>query len=441
MNGGAPGIAFSAVDEMAALLERPGEPNLILLELAVSGRLVPDRLRAALNAALTALPLARARQAQHGPWRLRGTWEIPDTADLDPLSVAAPGAPLDTVRRRLLNTPVSLRASPVFRLLLVPSPGGDRLLFVAHHALFDALSMVRVVRSITLHYNGVPDPVGDPDAEHARTVAATTARGRGPARIGPRLTDRPVRLAPDTAGTRDGYGCVMSTLDEERTAALVACARHHDVTVNDVLLTGTALAVSRWNRAHGRPAGPLHITMPINTRPPDHRCEVVSNLSRLTSVVVPPVEGHPGAVLEGVASRAREAKRLAGPAGGPAAVLLGAPFLPYAVRRALVGPVRMAARRLADTTMLSNLGRLPDPLPVADAGEVTGVWMSSPAPMPRGMAVSTLTVLGRLHIAVRHLGKVLSPQAAEGLTGLLTEALDDLADLPVTTPPAARSGI
>jgi NRPS condensation-like uncharacterized protein len=441
MNRGPSRLAFSAVDEMAELLERPDEPNLILLELAVSGPLDAGRLRTAMRAAAAALPLAWARRAGRGPWRLRGTWEIPDAPDVDALTVAAPGASLDAERARLLDTRISLRDSPVFRLLLVPGSGGagDRLLFAAHHALFDGLSMLRVLRSLTLGYNGEPDPVPDLDVERARAVAAA-AGGAGPARIGRTVTSRPVRIAPDTGPGHGGYGCVARAFDEERTAALVACARRRGVTVNDVLLTATALAVSRWNSAHGRPSGPVHVTMPVNTRPAEHRFELVSNLSRLTSVAVPPDVHDPAALLPLVAAGAREAKRLTGAAGGPAAMLLGAPFLPFALRRALVPPVRMAARRLADTTMLSNLARIPDPLPFAGAGQVTGLWMSSPAPMPRGMAVSSLTVLGRLHIAVRHRGAVLAPSAAEALTDLFTGALDEMTALPDPAAPPVGSG-
>ena len=45
-------LPFTAMDETADLLERPGEPNLILLELAMSGRLDPSRLSVAVGAAL-----------------------------------------------------------------------------------------------------------------------------------------------------------------------------------------------------------------------------------------------------------------------------------------------------------------------------------------------------------------------------------------------------
>lgn len=422
-----PLLPFTAADETADLLERPGEPNLILLELALGAHLDPGRLRAAVHAALAAHPMARARRAADGPWRRHSRWEIPGRLDHDPLTVAAPAALPRDERRTLMDTPVPLGASPLLRMRLVPGYEGDRLLVVAHHALFDAVSCLGFTAFVGRRYSGETDPPPALDPAAARTPRPVPPE---PA-AGSRRFTRPVRVARAGTAARDGYGCVLHALTAAETAALAGSARRRGVTVNDMLITALALAVTRWNTAHHRPAGPVRITMPINTRPAEHRFEAISNLSRLTSIDAgPATDGDPAALLACVAAQTQRAKRTHPPAGGPAAVLLGAPGVPHALRRAMVPAVRAAARRFADTTMLSNLGRLPEPLPFAGAAPVTGLWMAAPAPLPRGVSVSTLTVSGRLHVAVRHRMAVLDAAAAAAFTELFTGALADLARLP-----------
>ncbi|MCQ4084746.1 hypothetical protein NGB36_30285 [Streptomyces sp. RB6PN25] len=423
-------LPFTAVDECADLLERRGEPNVILLELAVAGRLDAGRLRAAVDSAFQAHPMARARRAAAGRWRFRSSWEIPERTDADPLTVAAPGAAPGDERRRTMDTPLPLGTSPLLRLRLLPGTGdgGDRLLVGAHHALFDAVSCLGFVTSVVRRYNGEPDP--EPPLDPAVARAGTQPDPSHPAPTPAPSHDggRPVRIARTAPRHTRGYGCVLFCLDPGATTALAAGSRRRGVTVNDALIAATAITVARWNRAHGHPSAPVRITMPINTRDAAHRFEVISNLSRLTSVTATTDE--PRALLASVAAQTTLAKRSSAPAGGPAAVLLGAPYLPYAVRRSFVPTVRLAARMFADTTMVSNLGRIPDPPPFDGAGPVTALWMAAPAPMPRGLSVSALTVAGRLHLAVRFRRAALDEAAAGAFTDLLGHALEDVALLP-----------
>ncbi|MEU3465724.1 hypothetical protein ABZ721_38035 [Streptomyces sp. NPDC006733] len=433
MTGGPPltgAIPFTAVDESADLLERRGEPNLILLELALAGRIDAGRLRAAVGAALGAHPMARARRAPGGPWRRRSAWEIPSGPDLDPLTVAAPGAEPDTERRRLMDTHVPLPSSPALRLRLLPSDGGDRVLLAAHHALFDAIGCLGFLGSVAEAYNGTParPAAAVPQAPPVTGVPHVPHVPDAPGDGRPELFPRAVRVARSSASGSGGYGCVLEVFSAERTSALTTAARRRSATVNDLLITALAVAVACWNETHHRRSGPVRITMPINARATGQRFDGIRNLSRLTSVSA--AAGEPGDLLASVARQTRRAKGSSAPAGGPAAQVLGSPALPYGVRRALVGPVRAAARLLADTTMLSNLGRLPDPPAFDGAGATTGLWLAAPAPMPRGLSVSALTVLGRLHLAVRHRHAVLDAPAARAFTALFVGALDELAALP-----------
>ncbi|WP_042377192.1 hypothetical protein [Streptacidiphilus melanogenes] len=457
---------FTAVDETADLMERRGEPNLIYLELGVAGRLDPERLRAAVHTAFADHPATRSRRLPTPPWRTRSRWQVEPRPPIDPLTVLTGpdlDLDLDAQRRAILDHPLDLRQPPLLRLrLLSGPPGGDRLLLVAHHAGFDGMGFVGVLLAICAAYNAEAAhvaaapagaaPVGTPSVQPAHDEAAAVGAGSrerredGAARADGRrgmLPPRPVRVArePASAGRR-GYGLVSLGFDVEGSDALARAARAAGVTLNDLLLAALGLAVTRWNTRHARPVEPLRITMPVNTRDRQARHVGGGNQSRLTSIDAAGRDAR--AVLAAVAVRTAEAKAApAGPQGGPAAVVLGSPWLPRALRRALAPCVRFAARSFADTTMLSNLGPLADLPPVlVGAGEITELWAAAPAPMPRGLSVTALGAHGRLHVMFRHRFEALDAPAAAAFTDVFAEAVAELAAAaPAATAPVAAAPV
>jgi hypothetical protein len=251
------------------------------------------------------------------------------------------------------------------------------------------------------------------------------------------LPPRPVRVARQPApGRRHGYGLVPLGFDAEQSAAFARAARTAGVTLNDLLLAALGLAVTRWNAHHGRPTEPLRVTMPVNTRDRDARHLGEGNHSRLTSIDA--AGRDPRALLAAVAARTAQAKTApAGPQGGPAALVLGAPWLPRALRQVLAPGVRFAARSFADTTMLSNLGPLTElPRRLAGAGAITELWAAAPAPMPRGLSVTALGAGGRLHLMIRHRFEALDAPAAAAFTELFAHAVAELAAGATAEPPS-----
>jgi NRPS condensation-like uncharacterized protein len=422
---------FTALDETADLMERRGEPNLIYLELAVSGRLDPDRLRAAVRTAFAAHPATRSRRLPTPPWRTRSRWHVAARPDAEPLTIlSGPDLDLDAERRAVLDHPLELRTSPLLRLrLLRGAPGGDRLLVVAHHAGFDGMGFVGVLLAICAEYNGASLDSGPAAGLPHPPVSRAPAHDEPAPDHRTILPPRPVRVARHpAAGRRHGYGLVPLGFDAEQSAALARAARAAGVTLNDLLLTALGLAVTRWNLHHGRPTKPLRITMPVNTRDQQARHAGDGNHSRLTSIDA--AGRDPRALLAAVAARTAQAKAApVGPQGGPAAVVLGAPWLPRGLRQILAPGVRFAARSFADTTMLSNLGSVADlPRHLVGAGEITELWAAAPAPMPRGLSVTALSADGRLHLMIRHRFEALDAPAAAAFTDVLARAIAELAE-------------
>jgi NRPS condensation-like uncharacterized protein len=76
------------------------------------------------------------------------------------------------------------------------------------------------------------------------------------------------------------------------------------------------------------------------------------------------------------------------------------------VKRAMPLVIPVVADRLADSAVLSNLGRIPDP-PWFDGSDPAAepspeLWFSPPCSMPIGVGVGVATVGGALHLTVRY---------------------------------------
>jgi NRPS condensation-like uncharacterized protein len=233
---------------------------------------------------------------------------------------------------------------------------------------------------------------------------------------------------------RPGYGFVL------RSAAVARPARHGrgpHPTVNDLLVAALILAIDRWNAALGQRGGQIRITVPVNDRDPAQRWAGAGNRSRLIRVTAGPGQrADPAALLRHVAAQTRAGKERGRSGLDATSRLLGAGWAPALLKR----PVARAARRVArpafvDTSLVSNLGVLPDPPSFGGGREP--VWLSGPAPMPRGLAVGALTIDGQLHLCVHYRHALLDRAAAEDFTDAYARALADLA---TATAPARAAG-
>lgn len=424
-------MPFGVADELSCYYDAPAEPCTVHMEVRVPGRVDEPRLRLAIGAALAAQPRAMVRRAPAGWWRRGYSWEVPRRPDTDPLTVAAwsDEGELDTRRARFLSVTPPLDCSPPLRILLAAGPGEDRVILSAHHAALDGLSCLELLRSISRHYCGAgaeapaqsPPPVTSPGRG-----GAPAARGGGlgllpkpAARIAADHQDGPAR------DDRSGYGFVL--VPGQHVMAIRQAARESRVTVNDLLITALIVAISRWNASHGRAAGRIRITMPVNSREHD-QASATGNLSRLTTVTARALADgdDPGALVADVAGQTRSAKDHPGPQVDPICRALAAAWCPPAVKRRLLRlALRTAGPLLCDTSLVSNLGIVADPPRFGDVA-ATDMWFSTSAHMPRGLSVGAVTISGKLHLCFRYRRALLSEPAAVRFADAYTAALNDI---------------
>jgi NRPS condensation-like uncharacterized protein len=426
---------FALADEMTCYYDRPAEPANVHLEVRVPGRLDLQAVRSCVAEVLGAHPRIMARRLP-ARWRRGHRWEYPVAAGSEPVQGAGYSREDDLDRRRdaFLSASPPLSEAPPLRFLLASGPGGDCLILNAHHAAFDGLSCLRLMREVAGAY-----PADAPGAEPATDVVAGRSREakrrheaspapvRTSARIGttaPIGTTVRIAAGPGGAAGRPGYGAHLVTWEG---IALTEVVRSAGVSVNDVLIAALMVAVGDWNEARGANRGLIKITMPVGDKAqagPDGRW---ANQSRLTTVAARvPAGALPGDLVADVARQTTAAKAVEGPQLDLASRVLAAVPMPVTVKHALLrSALRVAGPILCDTSLVSNLG------PVEDlafgATLASQVWFSTSAHMPRGLSLGAVTAGGALRLAFRYRRALMSGADAAEFAGIYTKALDQFA--------------
>ncbi len=472
---------LAPIEELDLYLENAQEPSLVALETHTQGHLDRTALEAALTAVLAADASVRRHLAATSRWSRRLRWEAAPPAIRTGRPSGEAGARLDgelltvtgwrspsqlaTLREQLSAWPMSL-SDTAARMLLAVGPEHDVVILQTHHAAFDGISSLALLSAICAAYRDVAgagngpqttspslpfsepvsgpgsEPVSGPGSEPGSgppvqpSAPHRSRRGRAAAsRHGlPALPGVVTRIVADVAQPdRPGYGFVLKSAPLPRP---VRQGRGPHPTVNDLLVTALILTVDRWNAAHGRRSGTIRITVPVNGRDPQRRWEGPGNLSRLIRVTVHPGQRADAAgMLAQVAAQTRAGKMAPRPGLDAASRLLAAGWAPAEVKRHTARLARRLARPLCtDTSLVSNLGALPDPPSFSGSGQEP-LWLSGPAPMPRGLAVGAVTVADRLHLCVHYRHALLDSGAAADFTGAYCRMLAGLAALPQGSPP------
>jgi len=440
-----PRAPFSLIDELSCYYDTPAEPNNELFEVQLPELLDYQTLRQAVAGALTAAPRARGRMAAGHPFRRRYTWEFPPAPDVDPLSRTtwSDEQELRAARVAFLATAPPLRTSPPIRLLLASGPDSSCVMLNAHHAAMDGMSCVELLRDIAARYRAIvgdtepaQPPADLPPAEHLpppEPLDAPPDRPE-PARRRRSWPPRPpvARIAPDRDRSgrpesgQDGFGLRLLLVPE--------VPRLPGATVNDLLVTALIATIARWNAAHRRPPAPIRITVPVSVREPGLR-GAAGNHTRIATVAADPqIARDLPLLLAAVISQTSALRPAARPAAGPATPSpasagpwgLAPGWCPVGLKRLAV---RIALRWLGpivcDTSMLTNLGNVPEP-PWSGPHRRVRMAVAGPARMPRGLCVGAMTADGHLQLTFRYRHALFDEAAGARFVARYVATLDEL---------------
>ncbi len=416
-------VPFTGVDSLMHALDEPRRPQNIELEVAVSERLDEPRLREAVSSAAARHPMARARQLPAKPLDLEYAWEIEGAPRRDPVEscATAGSAQLDAARDAFFSRHIDLEAGPPFRLLLVHEEHeGGRVMLSVNHSAFDGVGSLRLLQSISRCYAGEADPLPDVDALQARGFLeeqnrrlrrGPAARSGSPLDLGP----PPARLACKPSETGTGFRILHLDLDAADAAS------RGDATVNDVLLVALHRTIDRWNRSQGVACGRVTVMMPVNQRPAAWRDQVLANLVLPGRVESTRAErSGTGNLLAAVSAQTKRIKTQG--VGGTTDPMPRRS--PVVFRRLLPHLIDAVAGRMADTAVLSNLGRVEDPPWFGAKGR--GLWFGPPPRSPVVLTLGAATVEERLGISLRWCAGALSTSAVREFADLFLLALSEL---------------
>jgi NRPS condensation-like uncharacterized protein len=432
---------FAVPDELTCYYDRPVEPANVHVEVRIPGPLDESALRAGVQAVLAAEPRIRVRRLRASRWRRSYYWEFPPVHDIDPIrfSTYADEADLDRQRDEFLSQSPSLDTSPPLRFLLASGPGGASLILNAHHACFDGLSCLRLLRSVACEYGTaergtraaqdslVTGPV--PAAAPTAARAAAGLAGTGPAaRLSGRRGGMITRIAPghdlSRGRSQPGYGVHLLTWDG---LAVTDSLRSAGASINDLLIAALMLTIREWNESRRPGRGQIRITMPVGDPAQGGGDGQWANLSRLAAVTGRVTSGTAAEELLGEVTRqTRYAKDHPGPQVDLVSRALAALPVPVAVKHAaLRTALRVAGPLFCDTSLVSNLGVIE--APAFGAATAADVWFSTSAHMPRGLSLGAVTVGGRLRLAFRYRRCLFRAADAAEFAGRYAKVLDQVA--------------
>lgn len=424
-------LDFNIIDESIHHLDTEDEPWTVHVDVRVAGALDEARLRRAIEEAVRVHPMARAFQRRWRPWQTVYRWQILESPVLDALSVrdCASDEDLAAARATFQSTRVSIAEAPPFRMLLARHPGGDYLMLNFNHAACDGVGALRFMRSVGLAYSEEKDA---PDTEVlaardlARASAPRSLRQRWDRQLALNkilregIASPPSRIAVDGGATGRGFGFVHRIVDEELTSAL-ARAKLAGGTVNDLLLGVLHVAIDRWNGAHHKDSERIGTMMPVNVRPAEQWNETVANITYFVSVSTVP--GERATTSDAVAAITRQTTSVKerGTAAALREILFASPALLIEVKRRMPALLGFGGNRFVDTAVLSNVGRVRDPIPFGALGPARELWFSPPCRMPLGLGMGVATYEGRMFLMFRYRHLQWSPAAAARFADLYLE--------------------
>ncbi|QLD86394.1 hypothetical protein HWV23_11880 [Natronomonas halophila] len=427
--------AFTRLEEAVYHVERMYTPWNIQVEIETRERIDRDRLRAAVREAYDVHPIAKAHKRRGGKGGTDYDWEVPDEAPVPIEVVEASDVDLDALRQRFYGDGIDLSTAPPLRLLVVRNGGesGDLLWFCSSHVPVDGMGAYRILQAICTAYRGEDPATGRfgfeesgevldgfrPDSRRRRARLLGKTAGR----LG-YLFDPPSRLTGAEDPAVVGWRYRHRRLDERVVDALLD---GDDASVNDYLLVAMHLTLDRWNREAGTAAEKLSVMMPVNLRPREWFYEGVGLYTLFESVTTEAADRRSAAqAVARVTDQTQRIKSERPYLGYLEWLNLVPEAVPLSVKKRLPKLLDGPGERLLDTAVLSNLGRLPEPLPALSGERPESLWCTPPCWLPTPVSIGVVTVGGEMQLGFRYAQSAFDGQEADTFADRYCERVADV---------------
>ncbi len=424
------------IEESVHHIEHEFQPWNIQAELETTASIDVERLGEAAATACAVHPIAGARRRRSNVSSTRFEWELPgDEYEVEVGEIDGQGRDIEAIQNQLYYRRFDLTEEPPFRLLVVRGAGidgGDRLLVSMNHVAADGVGTLRIAQAICEAYRGdepMQDSVGFRESRSMLEDLRPSSLDDGlnvldsATRHLQNVVDSPTRIANVGGTDEQGWRFARRKLDADLTARLIG-NRPDGVSVNDVLQAALHMAIAEWNEDHGSGARKISVMMPINLRPDDWFYQVAGMYSMFESVETRSRDraDHMAAAREiGEQTEALTERDRA--AALYKTLELLPPGTPVELKRQLPRLLRGPGRRLLDTAMLSNLGRIPA-MPSLGENAEERPWFSPPAWRGTPVSIGVATFQGEVTLSFRYLRSQFDRRAGEAFADYVVDHVE-----------------
>lgn len=432
-------VQFTRLQEAVYAVERTLTPWTMQVEAATTATLDAARLRDASRTTCETYPMAAARCRRAAGGGTSHEWVVTDAPAEIPVEVVdGRDADLEALRRRFYGASFDLTAGPPLGLLVVRGAGeagGDRLCVRASHVPMDGIGAFVVLQALLSAYRGDEPVKADIDGTPQEVMDRVRPRGlqRRARLLGATARRLTWFIDPPAAPSGDGdpsspdgaWRFAHRHLDADATARLVD-DRPDGVSVNDVLLAALHLTLTHWNAVRGDDPDRISVLMPMNVRPDPEFYAGVGMYTLFDSVSTTPADRRDAdAAMARVAAQTDAIKGSDRQFGYLEWWRLLAAVAPRPVRERVPSLLFGPGRRLLDTAILSNLGRIPA-LPELPDGDLVRPWVTPPCWPPTPVSVGAVTIGGRLHLGFRYERSVFDADDAAALADRYLERVTSM---------------
>ncbi|WP_139171069.1 wax ester/triacylglycerol synthase domain-containing protein [Halorientalis regularis] len=418
-------VPFSMIEESVHHIEHEFQPWNIQAELETTVTVDVDRLGEAAATACAVHPIAGARKQPSDLSSTRFEWELPDDEyEVEVGAIDGSGRDLEEIQNQLYYRRFDLIEEPPFRVLVVRGAGidgGDRILVSMNHVAADGVGTLRIAQALCEAYRGdepMQDSVSFRESRSMLDDLRPSSLDDGlnvvdsATRHLQNVVDSPTRIARVGGTDEAGWRFARRKLDADLTARLIG-NRPDGVSVNDVLQAALHMAIAEWNEDHGKSARKISVMMPINLRPDDWFYQVAGMYSMFESVETRTRDrtDHMTAARE-IGEQTEELTERDRAAALYKILEMLPPGTPVELKRQLPRLLRGPGRRLLDTAMLSNLGRIPA-MPSLEPDAEERPWFSPPAWRGTPVSIGVATFQGEVNLSFRYLRSQFDQQAGE----------------------------
>ncbi len=402
-------VPLSIWDKLGLRFDFPDDPNTIYCEFQGNGVFDKNKLEESWRKVQVRTPLLSSKLVKESK-RFRSHLYWSETDSNFPITWLHYEniQELEVLRNQISSKQVDPTRGSC-ELFVTLGKGSFSLLLMAHHAAFDGVSCIAILKSLCECYSG--DPNWESALFHISNELKVGQQGNGGKNIASKnpknrslkylpFIHKVTRIHRTVSSNIPGYSVVNRSLSQSEFEIVSKRRKIYNATVNDLLLMAFNNAIDKWNNSNKSETDLTLITMPINLRPESGRylgignftaaVPIGSNLSdRVNSVQL----------LNAISAQTSTFK--ATPAS-PIFQMINEILSRPPLVNLILAAYNPLGNKYVHSAILSNLGRIQEVLVLGASSKVNHIYFSTAGRMPRGVAIGAIGYDSSIDLTLRY---------------------------------------